>query len=207
MAVGFVTNPNHYQHFMTGHPESPDRLESALVLLRECGLRERLHEIEPRVATDEELGWVHPPEFLAELRRFCEQAPAMIDLDTYVQPQSYDIAVTAAGSTVAATDAVLRGEVDSAFCALRPPGHHASPSNAMGFCLLNNIAVAAEAARRGGLRRLLCPLESAPEAALAGVEAGPVARAGIARQVELVHVHPWAGIRGHGDEGNTGLRG
>ena len=155
MTVAFVTNPNHYQHFTTGHPESPERLEVVLALLRESGLRERLPEIEPREATDEELSWVHPPQFLEELRRVCADGPGMIDIDTYVQPESYNIALTAAGSTIAATEAVLAGNVDSAFCAVRPPGHHAGPEQAMGFCLLNNIAIAAEAARkRHGLERI-----------------------------------------------------
>ncbi|MCH8008967.1 MAG: histone deacetylase [Chloroflexi bacterium] len=153
--VAFVTNPNHIHHFTTGHPESPERLEATLALLRECGLRERLHELEPRLATAEELTYIHPPAFVEELQRICAEAPAMIDADTYVQPGSYAAALTAAGSTVAATEAVLAGEVDSAFCALRPPGHHAGPANAMGFCLLNNIAIAAQAARRRhGLERV-----------------------------------------------------
>ena len=154
-SAGFVTNPNHYQHFTTGHPESPERLEVVLALLRESGLRDRLREIEPRDATDEELSWVHPAQFLEELRRICADGPGMIDMDTYVQPESFSIALTAAGSTVAATEAVLGGEVDSAFVAVRPPGHHAGPELAMGFCLLNNIAIAAEAARkRHGLERI-----------------------------------------------------
>jgi acetoin utilization deacetylase AcuC-like enzyme len=155
MTVGFVTNPNHYQHFTTGHPECPERLEVVLALLRESGFRERLTEIEPRLATDEELSWIHPPAFLDELRRICDDGPGMIDMDTYAQPESYDIALTAAGSTVAATEAVLAGDIDSAFCAVRPPGHHASPENAMGFCLLNNIAIAAQTARkRHGIERV-----------------------------------------------------
>ena len=126
-----------------------------LALLRESGLRERLHEIEPRDATDEELSRIHPPLFREELLRICADGPGMIDMDTYVQHESYAVALTAAGSTIAATEAVIRGDVDSAFCAVRPPGHHASPENAMGFCLLNNIAIAAEAARRRhGIERI-----------------------------------------------------
>ena len=116
---------------------------------------QRLHEIQPRDAIDEELSWIHPPQFREELLRICDDGPGMIDMDTYVQRESYAVALTAAGSTIAATEAVLRGDVDSAFCAVRPPSHHASPENAMGFCLLNNIAIAAETARkRHGVERI-----------------------------------------------------
>ncbi|MCH8026338.1 MAG: histone deacetylase, partial [Chloroflexi bacterium] len=155
MTVGFVTNPNHAGHGVEGHPESPQRLEAVLALLDECGLLNRLENIEPRDATDEELAWVHPPEFTATLRRTCADGGGWADPDTYLLPGSYAAALTAAGSTIAATDAVLSGQIDSAFCAVRPPGHHARPGQAMGFCLLNNVALAARAAqRRHGLERV-----------------------------------------------------
>ncbi|MCH8065970.1 MAG: histone deacetylase [Chloroflexi bacterium] len=155
MTVGFVTNPNHAGHDVEGHPEGPQRLEAVLALLDECGLRNRLERIEPRDATDEELAWVHSPEFTDALRRTCADGGGWADPDTYLLPGSYAAALTAAGSTIAATDAVLSGRVDSAFCAVRPPGHHARPDQAMGFCLLNNIALAARAAqRRHGLERV-----------------------------------------------------
>jgi len=155
MTVGFVTNPNHAGHGIEGHPESPQRLEAVLALLGECGLLNRLEHIEPRDATDEELAWVHPPEFTATLRRTCADGGGWADPDTYLLPGSYAAALAAAGSTIAATDAVLSGRIDSAFCAIRPPGHHACPRQAMGFCLLNNVALAARAAqRRHGLERV-----------------------------------------------------
>lgn len=155
MTVGFVTNPNHAAHGVEGHPEGPQRLEAVLALLDECGLIDKLERIEPRDATDEELAWVHPPEFTDALRRTCADGGGWADPDTYLLPGSYDAALTAAGSCISATDAVLSGRLDSAFCAVRPPGHHARPSQAMGFCLLNNIALAARTAqRRHGLERV-----------------------------------------------------
>ena len=155
MTVGFVTNPNHAGHDVEGHPESPQRLEAVLALLNECGLIAKLEHIEPRDATDEELAWVHPPEFTAALRKTCADGGGWADPDTYLLPGSYAAALTAAGSCISATDAVLSGRVDSAFCAVRPPGHHARPGQAMGFCLLNNVALAARAAqRRHGLERV-----------------------------------------------------
>ncbi len=155
MTVGFVTNPLHVEHAVEEHSEGPARLEAVLALLEEAGLLDRLELIEPRDATDEELGLVHPPEFVASLRRACEEGGGWIDMDTYVRPRSLDAARQAAGACLAATDAVLAGRVRSAFCAVRPPGHHARHAQAMCFCLLNNVAVAAQYARqRHGLERV-----------------------------------------------------
>ena len=152
MTVGFVTNPDHAAHAAEGHPERPERLDAALALLDECGLRARLHEIAPRAATDEELALVHPPAFVAALERACAGGGGWVDADTYLTPRSCAAARSAVGSTLAAVDAVCSGSVRSAFAAVRPPGHHASPAHAMGFCLLNNVAVAARyAQRRHGL--------------------------------------------------------
>ena len=155
MNVGFVTNPNHAGHGVEGHPEGPQRLQAVAALLDECGLIDKLERIDPRDATDEELAWVHPPEFTDALRRTCADGGGWADPDTYLLSASYAAALSAAGSTIAATEAVLSGDIDSAFCAVRPPGHHARPSQAMGFCLLNNVALAARAAqRRHGLERI-----------------------------------------------------
>ncbi len=154
-SVGFITNPNHGQHSVEGHPESPQRLEATLSLLKECGLLDRLQQIEPRNAADEELARVHPAAYVAALRRRCEEGGGWADPDTYLLPGSFAAALAAAGSCMEATDAVLSGRVDAALCAVRPPGHHARPGQAMGFCLLNNIALAAAHARsRHGLERI-----------------------------------------------------
>ena len=155
MSVGFVSNPLHVEHAVEEHSEGPQRVEAILALLQECGLLDRLEHIEPRDASDEELGLVHPPEFVATLRRACAAGGGWIDMDTYLRPRSCDAAWQAAGACLAATDALLAGGVRSAFCAVRPPGHHARPAQAMGFCLLNNVAVAARyARRRHGLERV-----------------------------------------------------
>ncbi len=156
MAVGFVTNPSHVGHAAELHPEGPERLEAVLTLLEECGLlpsagsgqRARLERIEPREATDQELAWVHQPAYIEALKRACAEGGGWVDPDTYIRPGSCTAAWQAAGSCLAAADAVLSGRVRSAFCAVRPPGHHARPAQAMGFCLLNNVAVAAQYARR-----------------------------------------------------------
>ncbi len=155
MTVGFVTNPNHVEHAVEGHSEGPERLEATLSLLEECGLLDRLERIEPRDATDEELASTHSPEYIEGLRRACAQGGGWFDPDTYVVAGSCGAARRAAGACLAAVDAVLSGGVRSAFCAVRPPGHHARSGQAMGFCLLNNIAVAAHyALRHHGLERV-----------------------------------------------------
>jgi acetoin utilization deacetylase AcuC-like enzyme len=99
---------------------------------------------------------VHPAAHLDFLRRACQQAPAIIDFaPTYVTPDSFECAVQAAGGTLEALKAVLDGRAASGFAAVRPPGHHATPGRAMGFCLLNNIAIAARAAQRNGCQKVM----------------------------------------------------
>jgi acetoin utilization deacetylase AcuC-like enzyme len=155
MIVGFTTNPDHAAHDVEGHPECPERLESVLALLRESSLLDRLRPIEPRAATDEELSWLHPAGYIEALRQACANGGGWVDPDTYIVPGTCEAAWSAAGACLAATDAVLSGHVQSAFAAVRPPGHHARPAQAMGFCLLNNVALAAQLARkRHGLERV-----------------------------------------------------
>ena len=155
MTVGFTWNANHAAHGVEGHPERPERLEAVIALLRACGLLDRAENIEPRAATDEELSWVHRPDYIEQLGRTCASGGGWFDPDTYCLPGSCDAARAAAGACLAATDAVLSGDVRSAFAAVRPPGHHARPAQAMGFCLLNNVALAAQHAQnRHGLERI-----------------------------------------------------
>jgi acetoin utilization deacetylase AcuC-like enzyme len=154
MTVGFVTNPNHAAHAVDEHPEGPERLEAVLQLIEESGLINRLTTIAPRDASDGELTAVHREAYVEALRRACAQGGGWADPDTYIAPGSCDAAWLAAGACVAATEAVLAGDVRSAFCAVRPPGHHARPAQAMGFCLLNNVAVAARYARQHGIDRV-----------------------------------------------------
>jgi acetoin utilization deacetylase AcuC-like enzyme len=89
------------------------------------------------------------------VRRAAEAGGGWVDPDTQITPRSYDVAATVVGGTLNALDAVMRGDLASAYCLVRPPGHHASPANAMGFCLFNHVAIAAEHARRAhGLDRV-----------------------------------------------------
>ena len=97
---------------------------------------------------------MHPEAYLRRLAQV-QGRSVQLDADTATSPESWDAAVLAAGASIQAVEAVLSGEADNAFALVRPPGHHAEPQKAMGFCLLNNAAIAAEAARARGLERVL----------------------------------------------------
>ena len=108
------------------------------------GLLEKLTRIEPRPADERWLTAVHTPEHVAQLKQLYSQGDRFAgSRDTPISESSYTVAVAAVGGVLAAVDAVMAGEVRNAFCAVRPPGHHATRDRAMGFCLLNNVAIAA----------------------------------------------------------------
>ncbi|TEU01959.1 MAG: histone deacetylase, partial [Dehalococcoidia bacterium] len=154
-SVGYVYDPLYLEHGTPGHPEEPARLQAIVSYLEESGLLRELAGIKPRDATPADLELVHSHELIARVRGTAEGGGAWLDLDTYVVSRSYEAALRSAGGVLAATDAVLDGEIASAFCLVRPPGHHATPNQAMGFCLFNNVAIAAaHALERRGLERV-----------------------------------------------------
>ncbi len=153
-SVGFVTDQEYLTHQFHRHPERPERLSAILGELDTNGLRRRMTEIAPRDAADDDLLRVHEPGLLAAVRSTAASGCGWLDADTYVNPNSDDTAIKAAGGVLAAMDAVLSGDVSSAFAAVRPPGHHATPSTAMGFCLFNNVAIAAASALARGVERV-----------------------------------------------------
>jgi acetoin utilization deacetylase AcuC-like enzyme len=132
-----------------GHPECPERYEAAIAGLEEAGLAEKLTRIAPRDATREELRRVHTSHYLdmAE-HQIKEGAPELSTGDTAVCDASWDAALRAAGLAVSAVDAVMTGRAGNAFCAVRPPGHHATADRGMGFCIFNNVAIAARHAQQ-----------------------------------------------------------
>lgn len=133
-----------------GHPESPSRYDAVAAAVAAS----RSEVVEPRPASPEALERVHDPRHLELVRRLCETGGGAIDPDTVVGPRSFDAARLGSGAAVAAVNAVLDGQIETAFCAGRPPGHHAEPARAMGFCLVNHIAVAAAHARWRGVERV-----------------------------------------------------
>ena len=153
--VLFYDDPLFREHDAgTGHPERPGRLDAVRDGLRDAGLETRLIAGVPRAATTEDLLRVHTEEHVARVAASSGRH-VRFDPDTVAGPRSYQAALLAAGTVVDAVDRVLAGEADRAFCAVRPPGHHAEADRAMGFCLFNNVAVGAAHALARGLSRVL----------------------------------------------------
>jgi acetoin utilization deacetylase AcuC-like enzyme len=133
-----------------GHPERAARLQAVDDGIGRAGLGDALLPLPIREATRAELERVHPGAYLDTLEEASRRGGGHLDADTPISPDSWRAAVTAAGTGIAAIDALATGAGDAAFLALRPPGHHARPAQGMGFCLINNVAVAAaELAERG----------------------------------------------------------
>ena len=139
------------------HPECPERLDAVLRGLGEAGLLNRLARVDARAATQEELLLCHTREYLSTAKRDVESGrPYLSTGDTDITANSWEVAARAAGGVLNAVDAVVSGKARNAFCAVRPPGHHATPNRGMGFCLFNNVAIAARhAQRKHGLARVL----------------------------------------------------
>ncbi|MEZ4502923.1 MAG: histone deacetylase [Dehalococcoidia bacterium] len=152
--VALVTAPGSEAHAAEGHPERPDRLTAILEHLERTGLAARMHALDARLAGDEEIARVHRLPLVRLEEQVAKAGGGWLDADTYVTPRSVQIARQAAGANLVAVEAVLGGEASSAFVAVRPPGHHATDQRAMGFCLLNNVAIAAAHALEAGLERV-----------------------------------------------------
>jgi len=139
-----------------GHPARPQRLQAILGAIETSDVAAGLNRIAPRRATTDELALVHHPDHIEVIQAMSAQGGGRIGYDTPLSAESYDIALLAAGGVLSAVDAVLDGTAPRAFACGRPPGHHATPTQAMGFCLFNNIAVGARyALRKKGLGRIL----------------------------------------------------
>jgi acetoin utilization deacetylase AcuC-like enzyme len=149
MTLAYYSHADCRAHFMgRGHPECPERLDAINDHLIATGLMDALDVRDPPQASDEQLERAHAAMHVRELRAAIEPLQrsgehCQLDPDTAAGPGTWDAVLRAAGAAVAATDAVIDGSADTAFCAVRPPGHHATRDAAMGFCFFNNVAVAA----------------------------------------------------------------
>ena len=141
--TGFAYHPNYLNHDTgPGHPERPDRLRASLAALQQSDVWDQLHHIEPTPASVAQIAYAHNPAYSEHIRQHCERE-IPLTYDTTVCHESFDIALLSTGGVLRAADAVATGVVQNAFAMVRPPGHHATPGQSMGFCLFNNIAVTA----------------------------------------------------------------
>ena len=153
--LGYVLDEIFVQHRApSGHPERPARLEAVRDSLIAAGLREHGQHIAIRNATDEELARVHTGGYLDELTRTVPGNSGWLDADTFYSPRTWDATLAAAGSVADLGQRILGGELRQGLAIVRPPGHHATADRGMGFCLVNNVAVAAAAARAAGAARV-----------------------------------------------------
>lgn len=156
--TGLVYHPDYLKHNPGGgHPENPQRLQSIIEHLKKVSLWTQLVHIEPAMAAEELLELVHTKEHIERVRRTSQQGFGCLDMgDTLVSKLSFDVARLAVGGVLKAVDAVMEGTLDNAFAAIRPPGHHAERDHAMGFCLFNNVAIAARYLQQNwNLKRVL----------------------------------------------------
>jgi len=157
MTTAFISHPDTLLHVMDGHhPESPARISAIKEQLARTKIMEHLQIHEAPLATDEQLTRVHSPAYVKRIREIAPPAGIVrLDPDTAMGPMTLSAALHAAGATVLATDLVMAGKVQNAFCCIRPPGHHAGIANAAGFCIFNNVAVGvAHAITKHGIERV-----------------------------------------------------
>ncbi len=153
-SVALFYHPASLEHFTGAHPESPERLRAILSALQQHDIPDS-DLLLPEPVSIDLLSEVHDPRYISLIERIAGQGGGLWDLDTYISPGSYKAGIMGAGAAVAAVDSVMSGK-RSAFALIRPPGHHALYASAMGFCLFNNVAVAAQHAIRSyGLERVL----------------------------------------------------
>ncbi len=158
LPVGLFADPFCKEHDSgVGHPESPLRFDAVLRGLEVAGVLQQFVRLEPREVSREELLRVHAAEYLDLAEREINGGANQLSTgDTNIGPHSWEAALRAAGCALAAVDAIMTGKISRAFCVVRPPGHHATPDRGMGFCILNNVALAARHAQlKHGIERVL----------------------------------------------------
>jgi acetoin utilization deacetylase AcuC-like enzyme len=156
--TALVADPVYKQHDTgPGHPERPERYDAVMHALDRAALTKHLDHIPIRAATEDEVALVHSHRYIATAKHdIASGARELSTGDTTVSPHSFDVALKAVGGVLNAVDAVVSGRASNAFCAVRPPGHHARPEQGMGFCIFNNVAVAARYAQhKHGLAKVL----------------------------------------------------
>jgi acetoin utilization deacetylase AcuC-like enzyme len=150
--VGFIYDDIFLKHITPEwHPERKERLTQIVSSLKKSGLWEKLIHIKPCKATYDDIAVVHTPDYIKRIKNF---GTGHLDPDTYMSENSLEAALYAAGSVIEAVERCKKGEIERAFCAVRPPGHHAESNRAMGFCIFNNVAIGARYAQKIGYKKV-----------------------------------------------------
>lgn len=169
MTTALLYDPIFLEHITPDeHPDQPERLSRAMDILQQLNWlkREGLVQLAPRAASIEELALIHDPAYIQRVQHAATRVQRLeaesgrksrfFATDTYISAQSYQAALYAAGASLTAIDAIFQGQIENAYCLVRPPGHHALMDSAMGFCLFNNVAIAARyALEKHGLERVM----------------------------------------------------
>jgi len=145
--TGYISDPFYLKHKNEPHPENPGRLNAIQKNIESSKYYNNLTLIQPRKATIEDIAKVHGTGYIQSVEDSCRNGVRNLDADTVISTDSYQAALLSAGAGLEAVDKILEGTVDNAFCAVRPPGHHAEQNKAMGFCLFNNVGVIARYAQ------------------------------------------------------------
>ena len=156
--TAIVDHPIYREHKPgPSHPEAPARCEAALHGIKQAVPQEHLAYLRPRKASEDEIAYCHTREYIEIVKLdIADDVRCLRTGDTDLSDRSLDAALMAAGGVISAADAVMKGEVQNAFCIVRPPGHHATPDRGMGFCIFNSVAIAARHVQRAhGIERVL----------------------------------------------------
>ena len=145
--TGYVSDPLYLRHETEPHPENPGRLTAIQNRLESSEFYNNLIPIQPRKATPEQISLVHDTSYVASVEKSCANEVRNLDADTVISLNSYNAALLSAGAGLTAIDKLIDGNIQNAFCAVRPPGHHAEKDHAMGFCLFNNVGIASRYAQ------------------------------------------------------------
>ncbi|MFC1926454.1 histone deacetylase [Chloroflexota bacterium] len=156
MEVGLIYDSIYLKHDTGTHVENSRRLIETMAILEKSHINDKLVLVSPRAALVDELLMVHSQDHISRVQGLSMRGGGWLDGDTVASPDSYEVALHAAGGLLCGVDGVMNGDMESAFALVRPPGHHATPQSAMGFCLFNNVAIAARyALSKYNLERVL----------------------------------------------------